>query len=329
VQLEPVVGIPSEDEIIKVQDAIRSYDRVVSIPSMFDPRVSMELSQHLFDIQMGEFIYYFINQSHVDTPPRTTPMSNLTATNECTSDAEGLARNNPGTGADPPISLNQSTQTGSDAAIHDCIQKSNQLAEQANLLVERSNLLIERSNQIAEQANQLMERFAQPVGQPNNLVERFIELLGRLNEHFEQSNRLAESSAKPVEKLEEVLRNVNRVLVGIQHAIVRNHKGNTYNAADCLVNERGETPGQNNQLHNDTYEWLSAHFGTQPECQFPVMIEGIRHTLYLDDTRLGKFLRFYGIGERYYDDETTTGLKEEKMGNARILLSRYLSSCLG
>ena len=38
---------------------------------------------------------------------------------------------------------------------------------------------------------------------------------------FEQYNRLFELSTKPIEKLEDVLRNINRVLVGIQHAIVR------------------------------------------------------------------------------------------------------------
>ncbi|CAE6424209.1 unnamed protein product [Rhizoctonia solani] len=48
----PVKGTSSEEDIIRAQSALRAYQQFSNIPSMFDPRVDMELSQRLFDIQM-------------------------------------------------------------------------------------------------------------------------------------------------------------------------------------------------------------------------------------------------------------------------------------
>ncbi|KDN33244.1 hypothetical protein RSAG8_13666, partial [Rhizoctonia solani AG-8 WAC10335] len=52
--LEPVTGAPSDEAIVKVQEAVQAYQHFSSVPLMFDPLVNMELSQHLFNIQMGK-----------------------------------------------------------------------------------------------------------------------------------------------------------------------------------------------------------------------------------------------------------------------------------
>ncbi|CAE6439363.1 unnamed protein product [Rhizoctonia solani] len=54
VTLEPVCGAPSDEQIVKVQEALRSYEQVSHIPALYDVHVNMELSQHLFDLQMGK-----------------------------------------------------------------------------------------------------------------------------------------------------------------------------------------------------------------------------------------------------------------------------------
>ncbi|EUC58364.1 laminin domain protein, putative, partial [Rhizoctonia solani AG-3 Rhs1AP] len=51
--LEPVSGAPSDDEMTRVQEALRFYQQFGHAPSMFDAHVNMELSQHLFNLQMG------------------------------------------------------------------------------------------------------------------------------------------------------------------------------------------------------------------------------------------------------------------------------------
>ncbi|KAG8725974.1 hypothetical protein FRC11_001095, partial [Ceratobasidium sp. 423] len=115
----------------------------------------------------------------------------------------------------------------------------NQVAEQSS---QPADQLAERSNQLAERSNQLMERSSQSAEQSNKHAERFNEFLGQLNGHLGRSGNPGEELPKSVGKLGDVLKNINKVLVGIQHAIVRNHKGNTLSALDCLVNEQGDTP---------------------------------------------------------------------------------------
>ncbi|KAH7335861.1 hypothetical protein B0J17DRAFT_56655 [Rhizoctonia solani] len=217
---------------------------------MFDPTLNMELSQHLFDIQMAKY-----TQRARQSPDRHIPHSSA-ATTQRTSDAvkEEQVTNNLGTGGGIYISRDHPTQIIPGIDIRDSIEHSNRLAEQANQLAERSNLLIERSNRIAERANEMTERLNYPAQHTNNLLERLTDLFGRVDEHFERSYRLAELSIKPIEKLEEVLKKINKVLVGIQHAIVRNRKGNTHNAADCLVNESGEVLGQSAATSYATFE---------------------------------------------------------------------------
>ncbi|KAG8685794.1 hypothetical protein FRC11_010067, partial [Ceratobasidium sp. 423] len=233
--LEPITGAPSEQEVLKVQNAIRLYQKLTDLPSLFDPQVNAELSQHLFDIQMARYIQRCRQARPVPLENIPVEPSNPVYPAERTGEETNSAANNPGRGAEVAES-HQSAQSESDASIRDIIERSNQLAE-------RSNQLMERSNQIAERLIRVVERSSQPAEQANNLTKKFNELFERLNEHLETSNVLVEASTKPVEKLGDVLGNINRVLMKIQHAIIRGHKGNELSALDCLVNEKGEAPG--------------------------------------------------------------------------------------
>ncbi|KDN33243.1 hypothetical protein RSAG8_13665, partial [Rhizoctonia solani AG-8 WAC10335] len=236
VTLEPISGPPSQDEVIKVENAVRSYQKLTDIPSLFDPQVNAELNQHLFDIQMAR---YMERCTHANPVPQSAAPAEPAGSNhlgESANEETNRATNNAGRAADV-VDAHQTASSPPDPIIRDAIERSNQLAE-------RSNQLIERSNQIAEQLTRAVEQSSQPNEQSIKLTEKLTELFGQsVNQHFGQSNRLAELSTKPVEKLEEALRDISRVLATIQHAIVRNHKGNTGKAADCLTNEKGYTPG--------------------------------------------------------------------------------------
>ncbi|KDN36154.1 hypothetical protein RSAG8_11035, partial [Rhizoctonia solani AG-8 WAC10335] len=308
VNLELVSGAPSDDQITKVQDAVQTYQELKRIPSMFDARINMELSQHLFDLQMAR---------HMRTAGeiQSSPMPG----NQATSGPEGRAQateytpntnqepaaatNNVGTGAAAGIRLISQSLPSID--VRELMERSNQLAERFNHLLERSNELVERCSQskdqpsspaLAERFNDFLERFTQlieqshqPKSRSDSLTERFNQLFERfnqlieqsnhpvqkanklaglsneladkanqlaenLNQYFERSNQLTEQANKPVEKLGELLKNISRVLVGIQHAIIRNHKGNTINAIDCLVNDKGEMP-----VLMDPENWVKRH----------------------------------------------------------------------
>ncbi|CUA67636.1 hypothetical protein RSOLAG22IIIB_07494 [Rhizoctonia solani] len=310
VQLESITGSPSDEEIGKVHEAIRSYQQFANAPSLFDPRVDMELHWHLFDIQMAS--YRRRSRGQAQTLFQT--LSNEAVSQERTMVEETL--NNAGTGnlaVEPQISA----PPVNDTTTRDAIAQSNRLAEQTNQLTERSNFLIEQSNRIAERANQLLEQSSKPAEQSNKLAER-------LNLHLEESNHLVKESTQSVEKLGDILRNINRVLVRVQHAIIRSHKGNNLSALNCLVNERGETPATSRITMNRTF----ADFSTNSAYRLPVVIDGITHISYISDAWLGEFVHFYGIGGGLCVDETAR-LKPGMRESARMRLGEYLTSCLG
>ncbi|KAH7335728.1 hypothetical protein B0J17DRAFT_52068 [Rhizoctonia solani] len=243
-----------------------------------------------------------------------------------------MMTNNAGTGADDS-QLYEPPQVADDRVIRDAIERSNRLAEQANQLAERSNLLIERSNKIAERANQLVERSIRPPEQPNLSAARLNDLYEQLNTHYEASNQhhghsnaLAEESAKPVR---DMLRNINKVLVGIQHAIVRSHKGNTLDALDSLVNVKGETPGVSGTVSYQTFKQLSGLYSDFAKYRLSFLMSGITQGITFPNTRLGKFLGFYGIGDGICLNQTSSQLRDGKETEARERLSKYLSSCVG
>ncbi|CAE6446025.1 unnamed protein product [Rhizoctonia solani] len=247
VSLEPVAGTPSDEEIIRVQDAIRSYQQFSNAPPMFNSHTNMELSQHLFDLQIANYTRR-VKQRKLVSHETCSPRSPTVVEPAEFVDESNTATNNAGTGG-KAVEYSELTRAIHDVNIQDAIERSNRLAERANQLIEHSNQIAERSNQIAERSNQLVEQSRQQAQQSKKAAEWSNQLLERSNQHHEQSNQrderinhLVEKAIIPVDKIADTLRNINKVLVGIQHAIVRNSKGNTIYALNCLVNEKGETP---------------------------------------------------------------------------------------
>ncbi|CAE6455639.1 unnamed protein product [Rhizoctonia solani] len=290
VNLEPISGSPSNEEIIKVQNAIRSYQQFSNVPSLFNPEVHMDLSQHLFDIQMASYMQRasqtpFSRVAHDTAGPLGAGVTETANTiGQVAADT-----NNAGYG-DDVVETYQASQPGDLCDV----------MERANRLVEHANLLMERSNQLAERSNQLMELSNTPSDQPN----------------------------RPVERLGEVLGCINKVLVGIQHAIVRNYKGNTTDAIDCLVNEKGETPAISETVCKWTFRAFSSMY-TNEKLRIPVSIGGTTHNAYIPNQWLGEFLSFYGIGEDLRKGNGDFLLKDGTEEIARRRLSNYFSSCLG
>ncbi|CCO36787.1 hypothetical protein BN14_10931 [Rhizoctonia solani AG-1 IB] len=49
--LNVIVGVPKEEEVKAIHDAIRA----VNIPALYDHKLSTQLAQYLFTVQMGGF----------------------------------------------------------------------------------------------------------------------------------------------------------------------------------------------------------------------------------------------------------------------------------
>ncbi|EUC55122.1 laminin domain protein, putative [Rhizoctonia solani AG-3 Rhs1AP] len=336
VSLEPIAGTPSDGEIMKVQEALRSYQQFSSVVSMFDPRVNMELSQHLFDLQIAKYTQN-VRQNQIKSTSGEAPDSSSTKVVEQTAGSTPdlkATTNNPGSGANSSVS-DQSARLVPKVDVQNALEQSNRLAEQANQLIERSNQIAERSNQIAERSNQLAERSDQSFEHSNKLAERFNELFERLNQHSEQSNQhheranhLVEKLPKSVEKLGDALKVINKVLVRIQHAIVRSHRGNTIDALGCLVNEEGKT-ALFSKLKRQNILDRTSQSGNRANCRLQVVIEGGWEECFIPDNWLGELVRFFGIGKGICENESSGKLKAGKSDEARNKLCDYLSSALG
>ncbi|CAE7050932.1 unnamed protein product [Rhizoctonia solani] len=314
VKLEPISGPPSQEDIIKVHSAIQSYQKLTDIPSLFDPQVNADLSQHLFDIQMAQYIG---RCSHAGPAPRRNAPAQPTGPAQPMGGMDkeiATSTNNPGRAAEA-ADVHQASPSPTDTIVREAIERSNQLAE-------RSNQLIESSNQIVEQLIQAVGQSNQP---RNSVMEKVTESLEQLNNRFERSNHLAEALTKPVEKLGNTLKNINKVLVSIQHAIVRNHKDNTLSAVDCLVNEEGETCRTSWNTFNSI---ISHDHSNNAKLAFPVVVDGIRRNCNLPDAWVALLLRFFGIGNDFFADEGSFNLKTGCEKAARSTLSLYLSSRL-
>ncbi|KDN33789.1 hypothetical protein RSAG8_13118, partial [Rhizoctonia solani AG-8 WAC10335] len=339
---------------------------------MFDPRVNMDLSQHLFDLQMARYTRLANERQSIPQPPETVRSTFPAQIIERAAEVEETVSttNNAGTGANTTIP-EQITQSIPVVDTRELFERSNQLFERFNQLVEHSNeiatrpvqpteqpnCLAERFNQVLERISQLMEHAGGPAEQSDQLAERFNQLFERFNQLAEQSTQSAQranefaqrsnhiseranelieqlgpSSAadyqhtvdnnQPTERFGDILRNINRVLVGIQHAIIRNNKGNTFRALDCLINDRGGTTRGAVNLFTERYVGRIHHL--------PVVINGVSQLPSVPDSALGKFLRFFGIGSDLCEDPRNSNkLKAGKEGEARDRLSRYFTSCLG
>ncbi|CAE6410549.1 unnamed protein product [Rhizoctonia solani] len=173
-----------------------------------------------------------------------------------------------------------------------------------------------------------MEQSKEPAHRANELAEKANQLMEQLGESSEYSNELSEQTASCWDRMGDVLGNINRVLVGVQHAIVRNHKGNKINAIDCLVNEQGRIPVEMHTELQSTLTYVSEAFAHETGCLVEVLVDGVSQDCYIPDQWLTDFLQFYGISDGFCDPSTgfvADGLESD----ARDRLHNYFSSCLG
>ncbi|KDN40474.1 hypothetical protein RSAG8_08094, partial [Rhizoctonia solani AG-8 WAC10335] len=194
VNLEPVAGAPSDEEIIEVQDAVRAYERFSGVAPMFDPQVHMELSQHLFDIQMARHMR-LAGEVRPSLEPQASAIPESPApsleTPQNTTEVIG-ATNNAGTGENA-TGVHQATLSAAGFDVRELMERSNQLAERFNQALEQFTKLAERTNTPTEQPDYLTERF-------DRLFERFNQVVEQANQSAQQANQFAERSNQFTER---------------------------------------------------------------------------------------------------------------------------------
>ncbi|CAE6395122.1 hypothetical protein ACGC1H_000225 [Rhizoctonia solani] len=141
VSLEPVSGAPTDAEIMQVHDAVQTYQGMRRFPSMFDAHVNMELSQHLFDLQMARYMR-LAGEGKPD--PVLQQNANLPRVTEEAA----------------PVDV-EITPIANDAETDENVAGRNSHlvpSIDAQELMEQSNGLTERSNQVLESLNKIIER---------------------------------------------------------------------------------------------------------------------------------------------------------------------------
>ncbi|KAH7335832.1 hypothetical protein B0J17DRAFT_667988 [Rhizoctonia solani] len=104
VELKSVTGPPSNEEIASAHAALRMSESFVNVPSIFDPDLHVQLSQHLFDIQLARYVQRSIVKRMTTVPPAP---QNQTAPHTAPRDTE--ANNSLGIEGSPIATLDQST----------------------------------------------------------------------------------------------------------------------------------------------------------------------------------------------------------------------------
>ncbi|CAE7148505.1 unnamed protein product [Rhizoctonia solani] len=263
VKLEPISGTPSDEEITKVQEAVLSYQQFSHAPSMFDPHMNMELSQHLFDLQMARYMRR-AGESEASLNQETT-QNNLSE-----KEGEGIAN----------------------------------LAQETTISDTIDNVGVKDPTKYeSEQKSQ--------IGMQDTGVREVIE----------RSNQLAE-------RVGEALGHINKVLVGIQHAMIRAQFGTGkdvyYNlhTMGCLVNHKGENIATLGTLKP----------ADDPDCDWNVnfYLKSDPYSIYIPETQLAAYLKFYGLEEGLcFENASTLRLKDGMEALARERLGNFLTGCVG
>ncbi|KAG8755824.1 hypothetical protein FRC11_005755 [Ceratobasidium sp. 423] len=213
--LKPIVGSPKDDEVVGIHAVIRMAQKAVDIPGTGNAALLAQLSEHLFDVQMGTVLPETTTYAPPALPVHVTvqlePITGIPsaeyiktwsyrsiylisdgytqrASERHAHSASCEIPSSSVTGTRQRVAPELSTSTNNVGSGASTIEPQltrdigiQDALERSNRLAEQTNQLIERSNQVAERANQIVEESNHPVGQSNELVERFNQLFERLN----------------------------------------------------------------------------------------------------------------------------------------------------
>ncbi|CUA67641.1 hypothetical protein RSOLAG22IIIB_07499 [Rhizoctonia solani] len=265
VELKPVPGPPSNEEVASVHTALRISENFANVPSIFDPDpdIHVQLSQHLFDIQLARHVQRSIvqramagisvsqNQTAPQRDPDGTDTSNIPETTSATA--------TPGQAAEP-------TET------------QRPIPEQSNSPNEPTSYQNPNQRDVAHRSTELM-----------------IEIRNRLDD-------------------------VSRILVGTQNSLARGFNSSSYHrnyqtgiafdlGAHSLINDRGEVPEDHNL----------------PTFKSPGNCANISFAIdSLSENELAQYLRFYSLGEGMIEEGEELKIKSDMINDARAALSRRL-----
>ncbi|KAF8596741.1 hypothetical protein BDV93DRAFT_513888 [Ceratobasidium sp. AG-I] len=310
VTLGSVIGAPSDDEVKLVRTALRASESLTNIPAMYDPDLSMNLSQHLFDIHF-DCPNLFETACHVQqstegyyiTREPKAEAENIREVELPESPTITTERRRVPVGSPPDIEqpVSRSEEEGIPNAQAPLVECPGVVAG-INTLTEKVHDAIEQLKASQEQTDQRLAEGT--VASVNTLVEKTHSVIKQLKANQDRNDqRLVEMH----DALKDSLENVTRMMVKLHNHSARGHNS----ANDCIyhhiVNNDGEAP-----LSYDV-PWVTNSSGY----------------FYWDnasESTIARYLLFYGIGKELIELGNSPTLKTGKKSEARKILGRHTHS---
>ncbi|KEP50553.1 putative laminin domain protein [Rhizoctonia solani 123E] len=345
--MKPILGNPSRGEVKLVHEAVRALNNVSHTPGLRDTDLSIELSQHLFDIQMRchqqKYPTSVLPNDVVYDPPTlpayipvelksvTGPPSNEEVASVHTALRISESFANVPSMFDPDAHA-QLSQHLFDIQLARHVQRS-MVKQPAPANSAPNNQTVSAECPGEMDANDSSRNYISSSSTPGQAVQSTETRLPPLEQ--QSSSREPTSHQNPSEtneqhratnimiEIRDALKNVTQILVGTQNSLARGFNSSTprtaYGYTDkshnlgahSLINAHGEVP--------ETYN-LPTFALTSQELHGRVAFSVDN----LTENMLARYLRFYSIGEEMIDEGEELTIKSGMLDDAKRLLSGRL-----
>ncbi|CAE6441369.1 unnamed protein product [Rhizoctonia solani] len=330
--LKTITGVPTDEDVKKIHDVIRAVNHLSNVPEMYDPKLSTQLARHLFSVQMAvyrsEYPLSILSLDTTYTPPAIPshiPISldpiigapsdeQIHSVHRAIHIMESLV-NTPFT-FDPILSTKLSQHLFNvqfARYLQDSIQVQLTPAPIQTQTTSHEELSynIPDTPEIEVGASYQREVPEPPAVEPNpyndihpeSTIQTPVEIATASPENSvrESGVPLLEANCQ-LNRVEELLKDIRRALVGTHNDMVRCRGSYRYNA---MMNERGELPWLNN------LPYITASSPTYLSETYT-------------DAQIVGYLRCYNIGGELIENDGTESLKKDSEGAARSLLASFL-----
>ncbi|KAF8600145.1 hypothetical protein BDV93DRAFT_546494 [Ceratobasidium sp. AG-I] len=267
VSLDPVTGVPSDDEVKLVHLALRASENLANAPVIFDPDLSMNLSQHLFNIQFARYIQRSTEGHHTvqDGSPSDTgnPETGSSERPAERNEIRGVPSNT-ALGLDQPAFEHEGDPvTHGSRSISHAPSTAVALSEDARGIIEQLKINLEQTDQ------------------------RLVGIQDVLRD-----------------ELKDGLKNVTRLMIKLHNHSARGFNSEHAYAYHHIVDENGGAPTTYAVPHvqhsGGTYFWN-----------------------WVEDSTLAQYLQYYNLAAELLEQGDTVTLKPNSADQAREILGRY------
>ncbi|KAJ1300413.1 hypothetical protein OPQ81_005233 [Rhizoctonia solani] len=324
--LNVIVGVPADDEVKAIHDAIRAVNGMSTVPALYDHKLSTQLAQYLFAVQMAvyrnEFPSTISPGENTYTPPSIPshipislePVFGASSDKELES-AGGAVRTLEGLAHSPFFDATLSIKLSQHLF-------NIQFARYMKDLNQGHFIQRTTSSPSPHQANENEPPIfvSSPPNDPSAQQE-FQEvpiILGtsvattmQERPQSQASSTIVPESGDKLDQVCEAQHETNELLMEIKRTLVSTHLAGIWIQASrprnaySTINKHGELPRMRglDEVNVDGHGRLSRSITVQ---------------------ELAEYLKFYGIGAELIDEETGN-LKPNEEGDAKKLLENYLN----